>query len=133
MFRLVVTIRFEESQLTWKHTEPVGNQHFAHSFVRGNWSNEQKSTFALMSKCCQWVNMTYTGTKLTNIATLISCLSTCQVEPRSTFIPSDLCTCSTRTKSQSRLEKQLAAWTVISSQSVLGAPRKYISKETWIM
>lgn len=34
------------------HLEAVGNIHQSHSFVRGNWGNEERSSFMLLQKCC---------------------------------------------------------------------------------
>lgn len=34
------------------HHECVGNVHQSHSFVRGNWGNEQRSSFMLLQKSC---------------------------------------------------------------------------------
>lgn len=35
-----------------EHTEPVGWWHFAHSYVRGNWSHAAESGPSILTKCC---------------------------------------------------------------------------------
>ena len=42
-----------------RHQENVGFYHFAHSFVRGNWNNEKRSSPLILAKCCHDMDLLY--------------------------------------------------------------------------
>ncbi len=43
--------------LSVTHKENVGNVHQSHSFVRGNWGNEERSSFMLLQKSCHDIDI----------------------------------------------------------------------------
>ncbi len=43
--------------MTIEANEGVGNIHQSHSFVRGDWSNKDESSFMLLQKCCHDLDM----------------------------------------------------------------------------
>lgn len=53
-----------------KHSENIGNFHMAHSFVRGNWRNDQSSSPIIMGKSCHDLDILLwlTGSSCTKVA-----------------------------------------------------------------
>ncbi|KAH0020870.1 streptomycin biosynthesis protein StrI, partial [Aureobasidium melanogenum] len=50
--KLVLEDQVIGSVLSMEHTEPVGNWHFTHSYVRGNWRKESTTAPSLLTKSC---------------------------------------------------------------------------------
>ena len=53
-----------------KHAENIGNYHFAHSFVRGNWRREDESSPIILAKSCHDLDILLwlTGSHCTRVA-----------------------------------------------------------------
>ncbi len=45
--------------VTIQHNENIGYYHFAHSFVRGNWHNSEKSSPIILAKSCHDMDLLY--------------------------------------------------------------------------
>ena len=45
--------------ITLTHRENVSHFHMAHSFVRGNWGNKEKSSPMMLAKCCHDLDLIY--------------------------------------------------------------------------
>ncbi|KAL1311244.1 hypothetical protein AAFC00_001433 [Neodothiora populina] len=50
--KLVLEDRVIGDVMSIEHTEPVGNWHFSHSYVRGNWRKESTTAPSLLCKSC---------------------------------------------------------------------------------
>ncbi|KAG9334234.1 hypothetical protein JZ751_008381 [Albula glossodonta] len=53
------------------HKIKVGFYHFAHSFVRGNWRNEDESSFALLAKSCHDLDLIHHWAATQSYGTLL--------------------------------------------------------------
>jgi hypothetical protein len=72
--------------------EPIGYFHFAHSYVRGNWHSEEKSSFVLMSKSCQLASLINDKwhCMIVSLAILIFSADGCSLRHPYSFLPLDL-------------------------------------------
>lgn len=59
MLRQVIQSGKLGAPITVQHMEPVWDQHFAHSFVRGPWRNKKESNPVILAKSCHDADMLY--------------------------------------------------------------------------
>ncbi|MFH0892527.1 MAG: Gfo/Idh/MocA family oxidoreductase [Candidatus Falkowbacteria bacterium] len=55
--REIISSKIIGDIVTVQHFEHVGYWHIAHSYVRGNWRNEQESSFMLLAKSCHDIDI----------------------------------------------------------------------------